>query len=124
MTNGIGTEAGGLNSTCFNSTHYTATMAPSPSSHASSSRSPFNQNTVDYTLDHSRAHDPQKPDSAGELTIAAHSRDEAQDAIRSCAMQILEQPLELLRSGVVGDKELSAVSRSVSGSTVGKHLRQ
>ena len=102
-------------------------MAPSPSQYASSSSSsssPYQNNTVDYTLDHSRAHAPQKPDSAAELTLSADTKAEAQDAMRSCALQILEQPLEMLRDGVVGDQQLSAVSKSVAGSTVGKHLRQ
>lgn len=44
--------------------------------------------------------------------------------MRSCALQILEQPIEMLMTKVVGDRELSAASESVSGSTVGKHLRQ
>ncbi|CAO1629504.1 unnamed protein product [Sympodiomycopsis kandeliae] len=100
-------------------------MAPSTSSHSTSqsSSSSIPPNTIDYTLDHSRAHDPKKPQSAGELTISADTKLEAQDAMRSCALQILEQPLNLLKGGVIGDKELSAVSKSVAGSTVGKHLR-
>lgn len=44
--------------------------------------------------------------------------------MKACAMQILEQAAELLRSGSVGDDELQEKSDSVSGSTVGKHLRQ
>lgn len=88
------------------------------------SRTPYQENTVDYTLDHTRAHNPQKPDSAAELALSADTRKQAEDALRACALQILEQPIEMLRGGLVGDEELSTQSEGVSGSTVGKHLRQ
>lgn len=97
-------------------------MAPDGTS--SSSSSPFANNAVDYTLDHRRAASSSKPHSSGDLTTAPDTRLEAQEAMRSCALQILEQPLEMLRTGIVGDEKLTVKSRNVAGSTVGKHLRQ
>ncbi|CAO1622519.1 unnamed protein product [Parajaminaea phylloscopi] len=104
-----------------------ASSSSSPSSAASQegqgTENPYLHNTIDYTLDHTRAHSPVKPDSAAELALSADTRAQAEDAMRACAVQILEQPIEMLRSGVVQDRELSTQSQGVSGSTVGKHLR-
>lgn len=97
---------------------------PSSASDPSSSLNPFAHNTVDYTLDHTCVHSPIKPDTAGDLAILARTHARAEEAMRACAIQILQQPIEMLKTGVVHDKELCAQSHGVSGSTVGKHLRQ
>lgn len=42
----------------------------------------------------------------------------------ACTVQVLEQPLKMLRDGIVGDRELAHESSLIPGSTPGKHLRQ
>lgn len=92
---------------------------------SSSSPRDFSNNTVNYSLDHSRAASSKKPDSASDLTNVTPGTDaEATEAMMSCCLEILAQPCQMLSDGVVSDKELQAKSQSVAGSTVGKHLRQ
>lgn len=52
------------------------------------------------------------------------ARDEARQAIVSSLVQILEQPLGMLRDGTIGDAQMAAESRLIPGSSLGKHLRQ
>ena len=52
------------------------------------------------------------------------TRLEARDAIISSLIQILEQPLGMIRNGTVGDKQMAAESQLIPGSSFGKHLRQ
>lgn len=49
---------------------------------------------------------------------------DTEESLVSCAVQILEQPIHLLRGRVVGDDALTFESQVVKGSTAGKHLRQ
>ncbi|PWN25134.1 hypothetical protein BDZ90DRAFT_209383, partial [Jaminaea rosea] len=54
---------------------------------------------------------------------SADTPSEAEESMISCALQILAQAIELLRSSAIGDEELSTPSQGASGATVGKHLR-
>ncbi|PWN31844.1 uncharacterized protein FA14DRAFT_127674 [Meira miltonrushii] len=61
--------------------------------------------------------------SSASVNLEATSREEARQTIVASLVQILDQPLAMLRDGTVGDQQMRAESRLIPGSTLGKHLR-
>lgn len=87
----------------------TSSMSPSPSTSTSTNSS---------SLDHNLSISPSSSSSS------INSLAEAERSILKSALDTIEQPLQMLRDGIVTDKHLRAISTLVPGSTVGKHLRQ
>ncbi|KAE8254700.1 hypothetical protein A4X13_0g3316 [Tilletia indica] len=88
----------------------------------------------DYTLDHTKASsssEPQDGNTASSSTSALRTSPsvmtmpapEAEQAILESALEVIAQPLPLLRSGTLGDDALAFKSKVIPGSTAGKHLR-
>lgn len=75
-----------------------------------------------YSITHSPGQAGRQEDTEHSSSVSSPA--EAQDAMLHCALQILEQPLTLLRSGIVGDAQMQRESSLIPGSTVGRHLRQ
>lgn len=61
--------------------------------------------------------------SSTSVNLDSISREEARQTIVASLVQILEQPLGMLRDGTVGDQQMRAESRLIPGSSLGKHLR-
>ncbi|UZJ54444.1 hypothetical protein CBS101457_003764 [Exobasidium rhododendri] len=80
-----------------------------------------------YTINHlSNRDESSMSPSSSTLTDSLSipkTRLEARDVIISSLIQILEQPLAMLRDGTVGDEQMSAESHLIPGSSFGKHLR-
>ena len=57
------------------------------------------------------------------MARAASSWQEAEENIVSCTAQILNQAIEILRSGAIDDASYTFESRVIAGSTPGKHFR-
>lgn len=57
------------------------------------------------------------------ISLQSYTREEARDAIVASLVQILEQPVAMLREGKVTDEQMRAESRLIPGSSLGKHLR-
>ena len=92
---------------------------PTPSSSSSSSN---------YTITHhAQMERAQQSDEAStssvSVNVEARSREEARQTIVASLVQILDQPLAMLRDGTVGDEQMRAESRLIPGSSLGKHLR-
>lgn len=79
-----------------------------------------------YTLNHvpTGERDGAAASSSTDALLMPKTRLEARDAIVSSLIQILEQPLGMLRSGTVRDEQMAAESKLIPGSSFGKHLRQ
>ncbi|KAK0561563.1 hypothetical protein OC844_003149 [Tilletia horrida] len=93
----------------------------------------------DYTLDHTKASSSGATDSApgaGASSVSSSSlpaasssaamtmpTPEAEEAILQSALEVIAQPLPLLRSGTLDDRALAFKSKVIPGSTAGKHLR-
>lgn len=93
--------------------------APSPSSTSAGT-------TDNYTITHHAQIESQGQASSSGSSAAPEgcTREEAREAIVSSLVQILEQPLSMLRNGTVGDEQMCAASHLIPGSSLGKHLRQ
>ena len=102
--------------------------SPSPSNSNNSDRhSPSSSN---YTITHhaqmERTHNTNgegSSSSSASVNLEILSREEARQTIVASLVQILEQPLAMLRDGTVGDQQMKAESRLIPGSSLGKHLR-
>ncbi|PWN43518.1 hypothetical protein IE81DRAFT_77118 [Ceraceosorus guamensis] len=80
-----------------------------------------------YTLTHNPSVAPDQAHSSASAptsSLEACTPAETQLSLLSVSLQILDQPLTLLRSGQVGDKEMTKPSSLIPGSSLGRHLRQ
>ncbi|CAD6892751.1 unnamed protein product [Tilletia controversa] len=88
----------------------------------------------DYTLDHTKASSPSSSGQENEGASTSSSAllpssidtmpaPEAEQAILESALEVIAQPLPLLRSGTLSDDALAFKSAVIPGSTAGKHLR-
>ncbi|KAK0566064.1 hypothetical protein OC861_003426 [Tilletia horrida] len=86
----------------------------------------------DYTLDHTKASSSKPEDGSPAISpsplpptssLAAMPASEAEQAILESALEVISQPLPLLRSGTLTDKALAFKSKVIPGSSAGKHLR-
>ncbi|CEH15501.1 DinB-like domain [Ceraceosorus bombacis] len=79
-----------------------------------------------YTLTHNPSIAPDQAHSSASAptsSLEACTPAETQLSLLSVSLQILDQPLTLLRSGQVGDKEMTRPSSLIPGSSLGRHLR-
>jgi len=87
----------------------------------------------DYTLDHTKATSPSHSSDDASTSSAARGSPsaavvampalEAEQAILDSALEVIAQPLPLLRSGTLNDRALAYKSKAIPGSSAGKHLR-
>lgn len=90
---------------------------------SSPSESPSNYTITHHAQTQMERNTSEAGPSSAPINLEVTSREEARQTIVASLVQILEQPLAMLRDGTVGDQQMRAESRLIPGSTLGKHLR-